>query len=298
MARLTKPWIGLLAGFIFGIILVQFNDDPKDNNFIFSVFIGLAFSIFGFLIYSMIQMSISHFLRQNLGFLKGEEKFLKSILMLAAAIVNADGKVDDSELEIVRKRLAAEFSPEETEMHFLTFKSYLKGKHSISKLGKLIDYEFDDSMKAHLLFLLVSIATADGLLSDSELKVIQKIARIGNISSATLMQTFKMFEFKREQSYRQKSQQSSGQRKSSDHRKSSGHSKTTRNTSSLRSAYGVIGVATDAPMDIIKKAYHKLAKIHHPDKVAHLGEIHQTKAKEKFQIIVAAYDTIKEKRAA
>ena len=95
---------------------------------------------------------------------------------------------------------------------------------------------------------------------------------------------FKTFEFKREQNFRQKSQQQSGQRK------------TRPSVTELRKAYELIGVAENATMDEIKKAYRKLAKIHHPDKVSHLGEEHQNIAKEKFQIIVDAYDTIKEKR--
>jgi DnaJ like chaperone protein len=130
--------------------------------------------------------------------------------------------------------------------------------------------------------LLISIATADGLLSKTELKVIQNLARLASISPATLMQTLKLFEFKREQTYQQKS----GQYKSSS------------NTIALRKAYDLLEVAADAPMDELKKAYRKLAKIHHPDKVSHLGEVNQRKAKEKFQIIVDAYDLIKEKREA
>ena len=60
--------------------------------------------------------------------------------------------------------------------------------------------------------------------------------------------------------------------------------------------YETLWVDKNANADEIKKAYRKLAKLHHPDKVAHLGEEHQQKAKEKFQLIVDAYDLIKEKR--
>jgi DnaJ like chaperone protein len=290
MPRLKKAWIGLVLGFIIGVLIVQ--NSEEDYNGFAAIMGGAVFSLFGLLFYSLVQMGLSAVLRRNFGFLKGEEKFLSTILILAAAVVKVDGKIDDVELELVKKRLLGEFSPEKAEIYFQQFKGYLDSKHSLSKLGKIIDYEFDAETKAHLIYLLVSIAVADGIVSNAEIKLIEKIASAGNIRPATLMRTFKIFEFKREQQYRKKSQQSSGQHKSSGQRKS------TRNTSCLRSAYGVIGVAADASMDEIKKAYHKLAKIHHPDKVAYLGEIHLTKAKEKFQIIADAYDVIKEKRAA
>tara|TARA_B110000046_G_C12961194_1_gene384632 strand:+ start:453 stop:632 length:180 start_codon:yes stop_codon:yes gene_type:complete len=56
MVRLKKSWIGVVGRFIIGLILSQFSDDAQDP---ISVFIsGAAFSIFGLLIYSMIQVTI------------------------------------------------------------------------------------------------------------------------------------------------------------------------------------------------------------------------------------------------
>ncbi|NOQ73431.1 MAG: DnaJ domain-containing protein [Crocinitomix sp.] len=280
MVRLRKPWIGLVLGFVIGVIIMQNTDVSGDVD----MYIGaLVFSLFGLLFYSMIQMTISSVINKKLGFLKGEQKFLPMILMLAAEVVKADGKIDAVELEIVKKRLDAEFDPEQAEIHFKSFKGYLNTTASFSKLGKIIDYEFNAETKAHLLYLLISIAVSDGLMSDAELKVIQKIARVGNIRPLILIQTLKLFEFKREQTYRQKSQQA-------------GQSKSRTSITALRKAYELLGISADATMDEIKKAYRSLAKIHHPDKVSHLEEIHQSKAKEKFQIIVDAYDMIKEKR--
>ncbi|MFT5820312.1 MAG: DnaJ like chaperone protein [Crocinitomix sp.] len=283
MIKVRKPWIGLIIGFIFGAIVVTQDEEASG---VMEMFVGgMAFSLFGLLFYSMIQMTISSVIRKNQGFLKGEKKFLPMILMLAAEVVKADGKIDEVELEIVQKRLAGEFEPEVAEMHYESFKSYLNKPASFAKLGKIIDYEFNAEIKAHLLYLLISIATADGVLSDTELKVIQKIAKCGNIRPVILIQTLKLFEFKREQTYRKKSEQA-------------GQSKSRTSSTALRKAHELLGVSAGATMDEIKKAYRKLAKIHHPDKVAHLGELHQTKAKEKFQIIVDAYDMIKENRGA
>jgi len=61
-------------------------------------------------------------------------------------------------------------------------------------------------------------------------------------------------------------------------------------------AYKILEVSADASVEEIKKSYRRLAVKHHPDKVAHLGEDVQKAAKEKFQQITAAYETIKKQR--
>jgi len=61
-------------------------------------------------------------------------------------------------------------------------------------------------------------------------------------------------------------------------------------------AYDVLEVTKDATDSEIKKSYRDLAKRHHPDKVAHLGEDIKRAATEKFQKINAAYEEIKKQR--
>ncbi|PLX04896.1 MAG: hypothetical protein C0595_01535 [Marinilabiliales bacterium] len=48
--------------------------------------------------------------------------------------------------------------------------------------------------------------------------------------------------------------------------------------------------------DELKKAYRDLAKQHHPDRVAHLGEDVKKAAEIKFTKLNAAYEAIKEER--
>jgi DnaJ like chaperone protein len=46
----------------------------------------------------------------------------------------------------------------------------------------------------------------------------------------------------------------------------------------------------------VKKAYREMAKKHHPDKVASLGEDIRKAATEKFQKVNAAYEEIRKQR--
>ena len=60
--------------------------------------------------------------------------------------------------------------------------------------------------------------------------------------------------------------------------------------------YKILGVSKGASASEIKKAYRKMAIKHHPDKFAQMGEEHQKAAKEKFQKLQDAYETIKKER--
>ena len=51
--------------------------------------------------------------------------------------------------------------------------------------------------------------------------------------------------------------------------------------------YGALGVAKDATDKQIKKAYHKLSMVHHPDKVS--GEAEKEAATKRFTEIGEAY---------
>jgi len=64
----------------------------------------------------------------------------------------------------------------------------------------------------------------------------------------------------------------------------------------LVQSYEILGVKESSDFDKIKQAYVTLAKKHHPDLVAHLGEENVKKATEIFSKITDAYDIICKER--
>jgi DnaJ like chaperone protein len=60
--------------------------------------------------------------------------------------------------------------------------------------------------------------------------------------------------------------------------------------------YKILEITKDVTDDEVKKAYRKMAKKYHPDKVQHLGEEHQKGAEEKFKSIQKAYEAIQTER--
>ena len=61
-------------------------------------------------------------------------------------------------------------------------------------------------------------------------------------------------------------------------------------------AYKVLEIDKSAAVDDIKKAYRKMDKKYHPDRLVHLGKEHQKGAEEKFRQVQAAYEQIQKER--
>lgn len=60
----------------------------------------------------------------------------------------------------------------------------------------------------------------------------------------------------------------------------------------LLEAYKILGLEENSPMEAVKENYRKLAKKHHPDMVAYLGEEYMKKAEKVFLKIQSAFETI------
>jgi DnaJ like chaperone protein len=65
---------------------------------------------------------------------------------------------------------------------------------------------------------------------------------------------------------------------------------------SVDNAYKILEISKSATVDEIKKAYRRMAKKYHPDKVIHLGKEHQKGAEEKFRQVQQAYEQLQKER--
>ncbi len=65
---------------------------------------------------------------------------------------------------------------------------------------------------------------------------------------------------------------------------------------SSESAYKILEIEKSATNDEVKKAYRKMVKKFHPDKLQHLGEEHVKGAEEKFKQVQKAYEQIQKER--
>lgn len=190
-----------------------------------------------------------------------QNDFATALLILSAAVMKADGKILKSELDYVKQFFKQQFSSHLSSKYISDFKDILKKDFVLSDVCSTINGSMPIRQRSLLIQYLFGIAQADGLVSDSEMKVIQRISSYFRISSIEFEQIKSLF-YKDVSSY-----------------------------------YKVLGIDESASNDEVKKAYRKMAIKHHPDKFSQLGEEQQKAAKNKFQKIQEAYEHIKKERS-
>lgn len=186
--------------------------------------------------------------------------FAATLLVLMAAVMKADGRVLKSELNYVKTFLNKHYH-ENTSIEMLQFlKRALDNDFNIRDVCLQVKKHMDISSRLQLMHLLFELANADGHIDFKELHTLKSIADYSGVTQRDFDSIKAMF---------------------------------IKDTSS---AYKILEIEPNAPDEEVKKAYRKMAVKHHPDKVAHLGEEVQKDAKEKFQKIQQAYETIKKQR--
>ncbi|GAA3587622.1 TerB family tellurite resistance protein [Flavivirga amylovorans] len=187
--------------------------------------------------------------------------FEVSLLILASIVIKADGKQDQRELDFVRQQFTNMYGKERANHAFKLFKN-INNQNNIStrQVCLQIKQMMDHPSRLQLMHFLFGIAKADGTVTDDEERQIYTMAGYLGISSRDYESIKAMF------------------------------------YNSSDNAYKILEIDKSAKVDDIKKAYRKMAKKYHPDKVIHLGKEHQVGAEEKFRQVQMAYEQLQKER--
>jgi DnaJ like chaperone protein len=187
--------------------------------------------------------------------------FATMLIALSAAVMRADGKVLKAELDYVKAFFRNQFGPQFNASHLQTLKRFLDSDDiPLEQICQDIRLRTQEEVRVQLLHYLFGIAKSDGIVQETELLVLKRIAQLLGVPSVDFESVKNMF-------YRD-----------------------------VNSDFKVLGLEANATDEEIKKAYRQMAIRYHPDKVAQMGEEYQKGAKEKFQKIQEAYDNIKKTR--
>lgn len=195
--------------------------------------------------------------------------FLFCLMVLTAHVIQADGRIMHSEMELVRKFLRnsfGEIAMEQGNDILLKLFEYKKQKGDAlwNQQIRSACEEMADAMpeehRIQVVAFLAEIAKADGNVHDAEIAAIRTIAVYLLLDAGIVEQLFAL------------------------------------GTDSLEESYKVLGVSPDVSDDDLKQAYWKLVLKHHPDRVANLGDDIKEAATRKLQEINKAKEIIDKAR--
>jgi len=184
-----------------------------------------------------------------------------SLLILAALVIKADGKANEAELVYVRNHFKRMYGEARANNAFKLFKGVIKNNQiSTRQVCLQIRQNITHASRLQLIHFLFGIAKADGFVSNNEVEVIKTISGYLGVNTYDFESIKAMF------------------------------------YDSSDSSYRILGIEKAATDIEVKKAYRKMAKKYHPDKLQHLGEQLKKGAEEKFKEVQKAYDNIQKER--
>ncbi len=186
--------------------------------------------------------------------------FTRHLLVLIAAVMNADGSAMRSELDLVKRMLVRTYGEQRASHLLLILRELLKEKQDVTYVCRQIRGEMAYSQRLELLHVLFRISRADSDINPSELQLLQHIATQMGITTPDFLSLRAMF------------------------------------VTSPDSDYKILDVSPDAGEDEVKKSYRKMAMRFHPDRLIGLTENEKKAAEAKFLSVQKAYENIKRKR--
>ena len=217
--------------------------------------------------------------------------FFQTAFTLMGKIAKADGRVSEQEISHVEQFMTQlNMSPSHRKKAIAHFKTGAQANYDISPLIQTFNQVTVQSpnLKQMLMIYLVRVALADGRLDTQETRLMREISQQLGYSSQAFDQLMAMLQgqdhFAGGGAYQRGN--------------ASGNRGGYTSASSIDAAYQALGVSKEDSDAAIKKAYRRLVREYHPDKLMGQGlpEAMIKEATERSQEIQSAYDLIKKSR--
>ena len=187
--------------------------------------------------------------------------FELNLLSLASLVIKADGSVIQRELDYVRQYFVQAYGRDRANATFRVFNEVVKKREvSAVNIANYLRQRTRYESRLQILHFLFSVANADGLVSNAEVRALNEISGYLGIHARDFSSIKAMF-FKNPDS-----------------------------------AYEILEISRSATDAEIKKAYRDMVKKYHPDKLQHLDEAHRKGGEEKFKKVQEAYEQIQKER--
>ncbi|GGW37990.1 TerB family tellurite resistance protein [Arenibacter certesii] len=187
--------------------------------------------------------------------------FELNLLSLCSIVIKADGVVSPREMEYVQQYFVGTYGKEKANAIFRTFNEVVKKREvSAEKICTYLNQRTRYEVRLQLLHFLFGIAQADGTVRQAEIDKIREIAGYFRVSKIDFESIKAMF------------------------------------IKSADNAYKILEIDRSATDEEIKKAYRRMAKKYHPDRVNTENEAIKRGAEEKFKEVQKAYEAVQKER--
>ncbi|MGB0948880.1 MAG: TerB family tellurite resistance protein, partial [Marinirhabdus sp.] len=171
------------------------------------------------------------------------------------------GKVNQSELDYVRKYFVQAYGRERANATFRVFNDVIKNREvPAQKICALLAARTRYESRLQILHFLFSIAKADGTVTTPELNMLKRIASHLSLQHRDFESIKAMF------------------------------------FNNPDSAYKILEIDRTATVPQIKTAYRTMAKKYHPDKLQHMDGAYRKGAEDKFRKVQEAYEQLQKER--
>lgn len=187
--------------------------------------------------------------------------FELNLLSLCSIVIKADGQVSQRELDYVRQYFLSTYGKDRANAIFRTFNEVIKKREiSAERICTYLNQRTRYEVRLQLVHFLFGIAQADGSVRTAEIEKLREIATYLNIGSYDFESIKAMF------------------------------------IKSADTAYKILEIDKSVSDEEVKKAYRRMAKKYHPDRVITADEAIKKGAEEKFKQVQKAYEDIQKER--
>ena len=195
---------------------------------------------------------------------QGEISLELALLRLASLLIKSDGNVHKEEVKLVQQYFKKTFGPSKAKRLFKDLKNRSDIPSDVRLLSNIIKNKINPSKLYAIIQFLYGLSAADGQISNQEEEFIYNVGFSFGYSPERLNSIKNQFVKTK--------------------------NKSKKYTQEVVNALTVLGLIGGVDKNEIKKAYRKLAKEYHPDKLSGMSEGIINLAKEKFQLIQESYE--------
>lgn len=262
--------IGLILLIPFAVkVIIIYPKDPSEEIPVWLIYLGAL--VFGG-VFAAIFNIIGSFLKIYL--IKSSKKESQKVVFSVISQLIKTSKTEDRHIIFFLKKY---YAPNEAEINLEVIKKYQQQNINVEQIGRYLQ-KYIVVERLAIIYELMAFAVIDSTYSLAEDAFLRNFVQSMNIPEKVFERIKAMFVIADDQT-------------KTDEQKYKFYN-TTKEDDLKLFAYKILGISEEATRSEIKKAYYRLAKIYHPDKISSTEPEKIKKATEMFQRISDAYELL------